>query len=162
MNARDRLRIMIRSDRGSMTVWSEPEIDDAFAAYDVEHRAEVLAEADLLPKADVVAWLVKKTREETPVWLLASKVERGAIRPDNLRMLPPNFFEPGTTYRNGLYTFHCHGIGPHPTTGETRAVGWLTHTDRQAPEVWDMDPDDWAAEQGGWANATTNTTEAGQ
>ncbi|WP_406156889.1 hypothetical protein [Streptomyces canus] len=121
-------------------------------------RAEVLAEADLLPKADVVAWLVKKAREETPVWLLASKVERGAIRPDNLRMLPPNFFEPGTTYRNGLYTYRCDAVGLHPTSGGRYAVGWLTHTDRQAPEVWAMDSGDWAAEQGGWANATTDTT----
>jgi hypothetical protein len=112
-------------------------------------RAEILAEAELLPKADVVAWLVKKAREETPVWLLASKVDRGAIRPDNLRMVPADFFEPGHTYRNGLYTYRCVGVGPHPTTSETRAVGWLTHADRQAPEVWAMDPDDWTL--GGWS-----------
>lgn len=49
MNARDRLRIMIRSDRGSMTVWSQPEIDAAFARYDEEHRAEVLAEDHSTP-----------------------------------------------------------------------------------------------------------------
>jgi hypothetical protein len=113
------------------------------------HRTEILAEAELLPKADVVAWLVKKAREDTPVWQLASKVDRGAVRPDNLRMLPADFFEPGHTYRNGLYTYRCVGVGPHPTTSETRAVGWLTHADRQAPEVWAMDPDDWTL--GGWS-----------
>lgn len=41
-----------------------------------DHRAEVLAEA----KREVVAWLVKKAREGTPVVDLASKVDRGAIR----------------------------------------------------------------------------------
>lgn len=53
-----------------------------------------------LPTADVVAWLTKKSRElrsvggpvraaqADAVAALASKVERGAIRPDNLRSLP--------------------------------------------------------------------------
>lgn len=36
MNARERLRLMIRDNRGNMTVWSQPEIRDAFAAYDAE------------------------------------------------------------------------------------------------------------------------------
>jgi hypothetical protein len=55
-------------------------------------RAETLAE--------VVAWLVKKAREERArgpqharqadvIGVLASKVERGAVRPDNLCTLPP-------------------------------------------------------------------------
>ncbi|WP_329336193.1 hypothetical protein OG252_13380 [Streptomyces sp. NBC_01352] len=92
------------------------------------HRAEVLAEADLLPKADVVAWLVKKAREDTPVWLLASKVERGAIRPDNLRMLPADFFEPGHTYTESDgstdWKFRCDAITTHPENGERTALGW--------------------------------------
>lgn len=41
-----------------------------------QHRAEVLAEA----KQEVIGWLVKKAREDTPVQFLASKVDRGAIR----------------------------------------------------------------------------------
>lgn len=41
-----------------------------------QHRTEVLAEA----KREVIAWLVKKSQEETPVHHLASKVDRGAIR----------------------------------------------------------------------------------
>ncbi|UJV42020.1 hypothetical protein [Streptomyces sp. AMCC400023] len=40
------------------------------------YRAEILAEA----KTEVVAWLVKKDRENTPVGHLASKVDRGAVR----------------------------------------------------------------------------------
>jgi hypothetical protein len=71
------------------------------------YRAEVLAEAELLPKADVVAWLVKKAREfralghkqghaqADALAAMASKVDRGAIRPDNLRTLPADTTEGG-------------------------------------------------------------------
>lgn len=48
MNARERLRLMIRDTPGSMTVWSKPEIDNAFARYDAEHRVDVIAEAAAL------------------------------------------------------------------------------------------------------------------
>jgi hypothetical protein len=93
------------------------------------HRDEVLAEEGLLPKADVVAWLVKKAREDTPVWQLASKVERGAVRPDNLRTLPADFFEPGHAYthRDGS-TFRCVADTTHPDGGERVALGWHTDT----------------------------------
>jgi hypothetical protein len=99
--------------------------EDAAKALLDAHRSEVLAEADLLPKANVVAWLVKKAREDTPVWQLASKVDRGAVRPDNLRMLPPDFFEPGHSYthRDGT-DFHCVAVTAHPQTGERLAMGW--------------------------------------
>lgn len=91
------------------------------------YRDEVLAEADLLPKADVVAWLTKKARENTPVWQLASKVDRGAVRPNNLRMLPPDFFEPDHTYtasRHADIAFDCLAVSVDPGTGERVAVGW--------------------------------------
>ena len=126
------------------------------------HRAEVLAEA----KREVVAWLVKKAREGTPIERLADKVERGAIgvflnaereeaTASAATATPtPDFFRPGVSYRNGLYTFHCHGLGPHPGSRETRASGWLTHQDR-GPEVWSMDPDDWT--HGGWNRAEVVT-----
>lgn len=91
-----------------------------------EFRAEVLAEADLLPKADVVAWLTKKARENTPVEVLASKVARGAVRPNNLRMLPnPGFFEAGRTYAHGEYRFACEYLTTHPTSGRISAWGWF-------------------------------------
>jgi hypothetical protein len=76
MNARARLRLMIRTSAGQMTVWSDAEVDAAFADYRAEVRAEALAEA----KAEVVDWLVKKAHEGTEVARLADKVERGAIR----------------------------------------------------------------------------------
>lgn len=123
------------------------------------HRTEVLAEADLLPKADVVAWLIKKAREETPVWLLASKVDRGAVRPDNLRMLPdPGFFEVDRIYISGSWEFRCEAISASPGTGERRALGW-----KFAPvsgvHGWHavaLDPDDWA--HGGWTDTTGEVT----
>lgn len=120
MNARDELIEIVTSSpewSGGDVVWSTGLID--------AHRDEVLAEADLLPKADVVAWLTKKAREDTPVWQLASKADRGAIRPDNLRMLPATFFEPGHSYthRNGS-DFHCVAVTAHPQTGERLAMGW--------------------------------------
>lgn len=84
MNARELLQLMIRTDRGSMTVWSKSEVASALDAY----RAEILAEA----KVETVAWLVKKAREyrstgssqnvrqAEAVEFLASKVDRGAVR----------------------------------------------------------------------------------
>ncbi|MFJ4926900.1 hypothetical protein [Streptomyces sp. NPDC088736] len=117
------------------------------------YRAEVLAEADLLPKADVVAWLTKKAREETPIELLASKAERGAIRPDNLLMLPrAGFFEHGRTYESSGRTFQCLAIDSFPRSGEPRAIGWYATASGGWPSVEALDPDDW--ERGGWAEVT--------
>lgn len=114
------------------------------------------AEAEVLPKADVVAWLTKKAREGTPIEQLASKAARGAIRPDNLRMLPATFFEPDRTYTRGYWTFQCLAVEP-TTWGnrETRAVGYLTRSDGTG-SVCGMDPDDWA--HGGWTDTTNTTT----
>ena len=83
---------------------------------------------------EVVAWLVKKAREfrangesqqADTASLLASKVARGAVRPNNLRMLPPDFFEPdhAYTHRDGS-TFRCVAVTAHPQTGERLAMGW--------------------------------------
>jgi hypothetical protein len=129
MSARDRIHAMLP------ILDSPVDADTRASQMDVRldaYRAEVLAEADLLPKADVVAWLVKKAREDTPVWLLASKVERGAVRPDNLRMLPPDFFEPGHSYthRDG-HDFKCVAVTAHPQTGERLAMGWRV-------DSWDL------------------------
>ncbi|WP_225811285.1 hypothetical protein [Streptomyces spinosus] len=60
MNARKRLTLMIRRDRGSMTVWSQPEVTDALDAY----RTEVLrAAADRLR-----AIPIQCTALTGPVW----------------------------------------------------------------------------------------------
>ncbi len=63
---------------------SEDSLGGIATLADVDHAeqlvdalvAEVLGEA----KREVVAWLVKKAREGTPIEQLASKVDRGAIR----------------------------------------------------------------------------------
>ncbi|MFL1904822.1 hypothetical protein ACJWDR_37820 [Streptomyces tauricus] len=129
----------------------EAELDRLLDAY----RAEILAEADLLPKKDVVAWLTKKAREGTPVELLASKADRGAIRPDNLRLLPAKFFEADRTYRRGIYEFRCLAVTTDPRSGEARAVGLRS----RGGWPWvgaALDPDDW--EHGGWTDITDTTT----
>jgi hypothetical protein len=129
MNARQRLAIMIRTDRGSMTVWSQSEVRDALDAF----HAEVVAERDAM----TVAWLVKKAREframggreraaqADAVAAMASKLERGAVRPDNLRTLPADFFEPGHTYAFGEYRFRCETHATHPVDGHLAAWGWF-------------------------------------
>lgn len=128
MSARDKLYAYA----GTPSVLPESMLDAALDAY----RDEILAEADLLPKADVVAWLTKKAREDTPVDLLASKADRGAIRPDNLRMLPAKFFEPGHSYthRNGS-DFQCVTVTTHPQTGERLAMGWHIDSWGHTPAV---------------------------
>jgi hypothetical protein len=123
------------------------------------HRTEVLVE--------VTAWLVKKAREfravntrkgtaqANAVASMASKISRGAVRPDNLRMLPdPGFFEVDRTYANGTTKFRCEAISPSPTTGEHRAIGWK-YARVYAVHHWfatALDPDDW--EHGGWVEVT--------
>lgn len=132
-----------RNDLYELAVCGDDRTADA--AIDA-YRAEVLAEAGLLPKADVVAWLDKKAREKTPVWQLASKVERGAIRPDNLRMLPADFFEPGRTYADtepGKYDwrFRCDTVTTHPDDGERTALGWRHFKGEWTPCAYGED--DW-------------------
>ncbi|MGW1533928.1 hypothetical protein [Streptomyces aureus] len=130
-------------------------------------RAEVLAGEGLLLKADVVAWLVEKAREiprgnkigraqGDVLAVMASKVARGAVRPDNLRMLPnPGFFEAGRAYRSsqhGDLQFRCLAIEPQPDTGEVRAVGWR-HNGRSGKwTLTDLGADDWAC--CGWTEVT--------
>lgn len=129
------------------------------------YRAEVIAEADLLPKADVVAWLTKKAREfrslgheqgraqGDAVAAMASKVDRGAIRPDNLRMGPADFFEPDRTYTAARYPslrYVCEHVTRDPKTGEREAWGWLHRSDgtRRMERMWDADYPHWNADGG--------------
>ncbi|MFK0124941.1 hypothetical protein ACIQSP_16695 [Streptomyces nigra] len=127
MSARDELRryVHLAADMWTPAKVTDERVERLYATV----RTEVLAEADLLPKADVVTWLTKKAREKTPVEVLASKVDRGAVRPDNLRMLPPVFFEAGRTYKYEplLILFRCDAIDVHPVTGEPSAVGWIRY-----------------------------------
>lgn len=87
---------------------------------------------------EVVAWLTKKAREfraegqrqqADTASLLASKVARGAVRPNNLQMLPPDFFEPDHAYTHrDDSTFRCVAVTTHPDSGERVALGWHTDT----------------------------------
>lgn len=128
-------------------------------------HAEVVAERDAM----TVTWLTKKAREyrATPksrqenapdaIDRLASKLARGAVRPDNLRMLPADFFEPGHAYTSSGKEFRCVAVTPSPTTGERRAIGWALAPvyDVRAWHPTALDPDDWT--HGDW----TDVTEAG-
>ena len=60
MNARKRLTLMVRTDRGSMTVWSQTELTEALDAY----RTEVLRKA-----ADRIRAIpIQCTALTGPVW----------------------------------------------------------------------------------------------
>jgi hypothetical protein len=117
--------------------------------------------------AEVTAWLVKKAREfhvssrkrereqGDTCAVLASKIAWGAVRPDNLRMLPDaGFFEVDRTYERehhgATVTFKVEAISTSPDGPLTVAHGW-----RLGPDFgWEpTDSDDFA----GW----TDVTEAG-
>ena len=152
--ARDSFRALF----GALDEASAAELDRRLDA----HRTEVLAE--------VTAWLVKKAREfhvssrkrereqGDMCAVLASKIARGAVRPDNLRMLSnPGFFEVDHAYVSGTWQFRCEAITPSPGTGEVRALGWKRSPVHDV-HLWHavaLDPDDW--KHGGW----TDVTEAG-
>lgn len=124
------------------------------------HRTEVLAE--------VTAWLVKKAREfraggrkadraqADTAAVLASKIARGAVRPDNLRMLPdPGFFEVDRTYRREHHgqpiLFVVSAVSVSPDGQRTIAHGW-----RSDPySSWEpSDSDDLT----GWTDVTGEVT----
>lgn len=169
MNARESLETWVQAMQILTSPWDDPnrEQHDEMQAIRSEildaYRTEVLGE--------VTAWLVKKAREfraggrkadraqADTVAVMASKIARGAVRPDNLRMLPdPGFFEVDHIYASGTTRFRCEAISPSPGTGEPRALGW-----RFAPVYDDhhwhafaLDPDDWT--HGGWTDTTEVTS----
>lgn len=105
-------------------------------AFLAEHDAHVRAERDAM----TVAWLVKKAREfraaggqeraaqADAVAAMASKIERGAVRANNLRMLAADFYEPGHTYTepdgSTDWRFRCDTVTTHPEHGGRTALGW--------------------------------------
>ncbi|MFI1165597.1 hypothetical protein ACH4UM_18775 [Streptomyces sp. NPDC020801] len=155
MSARDDIHRLFESGRTSYR------LDEYLDA----HRAE--------RDAEIMRWLGKKAREYRAtgrkadreradlITMLASKISRGAVRPDNTRLpagVEPEFFEPGRTYASGTMKFRCEAISASPGTGGRRALGWK-YAQVYAAHHWyatALDPDDWA--HGGW----TEDTEAGQ
>lgn len=138
---------------------------DAIEAYRLanNYRAEVLQEA----KRDVVAWLVKKAREGTPIERLADKVDRGAIRifletgkPDSRTAAAPDFFQPGHTYTDNCgRVFRCIALTTDPMTGEIRAFGWYATQPGGWPSAEALDPDDYT--HMGWTDTATHNTNTG-
>jgi hypothetical protein len=123
------------------------------------HRSEVLAE--------VTTWLIKKAREfhasrrkaereqGDTCAVLASKIARGAVRPNNLLMLPTaGFFEVDHTYTREHHgqpiTFKVEAISTSPDGRQTVAHGWRTDP---YSDWGPFDSDDFT----GW----TDVTEAG-
>lgn len=120
------------------------------------HRAEVLAEA--------TTWLIKKAREFYAVdtrrseaqgnalAAMASKIARGAVRPNNQRMLPqPVFFEVDRTYfrehHGDRIEFHVSSVDVAPDGAKYTAFGWR----RRAGQEWEpTDADDLT----GWTEVT--------
>ena len=146
MSARDELRryVHLLADMWTPAEVTDKRVEDLYAVV----RAEALAEADLLPKADVVAWLLKRAHEypaaspesvPDAIARLASKVDRGAVRPDNVSVtggtvltIPvhaaPDFYQVGHTYTHvddGTdWAFRVDAITAHPEDGERTALGW--------------------------------------
>jgi hypothetical protein len=154
MNARQRI--------ADLLWWSVPSGTDeeakAGAAELLDaYRAEVVAERDAM----TVAWLVKKAREframggreraaqADAVAAMASKLERGAVRPDNLRTLPADFFEPGHTYAAAEtgpdWKFRVDTVTTHPEDGERTALGWRYFDGEWEPYAYYED--DWDVHQ---------------
>ncbi|MFI0900614.1 hypothetical protein [Streptomyces sp. NPDC020983] len=100
------------------------------------HRAE--------RDAEILYWLGKKALEyrhagskqdlvrADVIDLMASKISRGAVRPDNTRLpagVTPDFFQPGHTYTDHEHPqfdwkFRCDTVTTHPEDGERTALGW--------------------------------------
>lgn len=143
MSARDTIEAALRGAAG----WGDsPRVDDLLTGY----RGEVLSE--------VTAWLTKKAREfraagerqqADTAALLASKVARGAVRPNNLRMLPASFFEPDRIYERPRWRFECHAVAPNPDDGQLRAIGFLYRVGGMAMVIG-LGCEDWAK---GWTEA---------
>lgn len=141
-------------------------VRDAGSMHEKDARA-FLAEHDgrvrTAALAEVTTWLIKKAREfhassrkrereqGDTCAVLASKIARGAVRPDNLRMLPDaGFFEVDRTYRREHHgqpiTFTVTAISTSPDGRLTVAHGWRTGADGWEP----TDSDDLT----GWTDVT--------
>lgn len=136
-------KLTARQRIAALLWWSVPgSTDDEAKAHAGEMLDEYAAEVRAERDGEVTAWLVKKAREfhassrkrereqGDTCAVLASKIARGAVRPNNTLMLPnPGFFEVDRTYEYAPLhiLFRCDAIGVHPVTGEPSAVGWIRY-----------------------------------
>ncbi|NUS83621.1 MAG: hypothetical protein HOY75_12970 [Streptomyces sp.] len=171
MSARAELRryVHLLGDMWTPAKVTDKRVEDLYAIV----RDEVLAEADLLPKSDVVAWLLKRAheyptapgrQESVPdaIARLASKVDRGAVRPDNVSVtggtiltIPvhaaPGFFQPGHIYARQHHgrtiEFHVRHVDSPPGSSYRIALGWRLNEDGnwEASDSDDLD---------GWTDIT--------
>jgi hypothetical protein len=105
--------------------------------YDTARRDDLLSQ-----RADVRDRMLSEA-------LAAGRAE--ALAEADLRMLPPNFFEPDRSYQRRRWIFQCLAVAPSPFNGETRAIGFLYRPGEPATATG-LDPDDW--EHGGWVEVT--------
>ncbi|MFH9248185.1 hypothetical protein ACH4LK_22485 [Streptomyces lydicus] len=164
MTPRERLAIMVRTDRGSMTVWSPGEVRDAIDAF----RAEVLREAA------EVAVRAARACGDTEAGQYAASVA-ASIGNELRRMADAagkdtpaggestrdagDFFQPGRTYtRNLPYrapedrpNFRCVAVGQHPTKDAVRAFGFEQPGDGAPWGSAAMRDVEW---QDGWVDVT--------
>jgi hypothetical protein len=154
VNARDRIHAMLPIvDSPAEVEARETELNARLDDY----RTEVLAE--------VTAWLIKKAREyrakdgrlvtqaaAEAIGLMAAKIARGAVRPNNVDMLPTaGFFEVDHAYQWRGDEFRVLAVDPHPIRGDLTAVGWLIETDGTCLIIRMTGPE-W--ESGKWVEVT--------
>lgn len=153
MNARERLAIMVRTNRGNMTVWSQSEVRDALDAY----RTEVLREAESKAR-EIVAklWVdgTTQTQLDRAGGARAVEWEIGLMASGNDEPVAPDFFQPGRTYLYARmqWKFRCDAVTSHPHTGKRVAVGYSGF----GPADWqtsDLSEGVWA--DGDWTDITT-------
>lgn len=136
MSARDviehALRVYYQNSRNAKGV-----VERLLTQYDSERRAD--------RDREIMRWLGKKAREyratgsrqhalqADTIELMAWKISRGAVRPDNTRLpagVEPKFFEPGRTYQREHHgqpiTFVVRAISTSPDGQRTIAHGWRT------------------------------------
>lgn len=158
IGAREYLELMVRTDQGSMTVWSADEVRQALDAY----RADVLVEAEVEIRLATERNAAEYPDMESMVirrqgMAAAERVVQGMREEVEEKSSPagadatPEFFQPGHTYRSGRTIFLCEAVSTHPATGERRALGWVRQ-DGYFDEVQGLDPDDFVL--GGWADVT--------
>lgn len=155
MNARERLNIMVRTDRGSMTVWSPDEVRAALDAY----RTEVLAEAAdyveerRLVRADIVTDFDRGRRAAEGC--IVEELREMAGEEVTPATATPEFFQPGHTYtrehHGNTVRFLVRHVDTSPDGIHRIASGWRIE---DGDVYWSPSDSD---DMDGW----TDVTEAG-